>query len=47
MIVARRFFVHGARNEFLAGAGLAKDADTRFTRCHAINLSDQFFHRET
>src|SRR6266404_5230597 len=45
MLVARRFLMDGARNEFLASAGLAKNANARFTRRYAFNLRDEFFYR--
>ena len=44
VFVARRFFVDGAGDEFLAGAGFAEDADAGFAGGDAIDLREEFRH---
>ena len=38
------FFVQRACYKFLAGSGFTIDADTRFARCHALNLRHHAAH---
>ena len=44
VFAARRFFVDRARDQFLAGAGFAEDADAGFAGGDAIDLGEELGH---
>lgn len=47
MLVARRLFVNGARDQFFPRAGLAQDANARFAGRDPLDLRQQLFHGGT
>ena len=44
LLAPRAAVVQGARDQFLAGAGLAQDADARFAGGHAVHLRHHAAH---